>query len=74
MATGVPYMVNVHILNLTLWSWLGADLALSEHQARCAAWLHFVPKKLHLASTPQSGTKPNLVVKILATKIGNLWA
>ena len=22
----------------------------------------------------QSGTKPNLVAKILATKIGNLWA
>ena len=29
--------------------------------------------ELYNADNNQSGTKPNLVAKILATKIGNLW-
>ena len=44
---------------------------------------HIVMKELHvlfvclpavLGSNKQSGTKPNLVAKIQATKIGSLWA
>ena len=29
---------------------------------------------LGIRNTEQSGTKPNLVAKILATNFGNLWA
>ena len=37
------------------------------------AWMEFIVAQWwHIIN--QSGTKPNLVAKILATKIGNLWA
>ena len=45
------------------------------HSRNYVIWKIFIGIHFHiLMQHKQSGTKPNLVAKILATKIGNLWA